>query len=159
MPLSTLALRFVSMARMSVGAASLVAPVHTCQLFGIPLESNVAIIARLFGIRDFLLGLYLWRSTSAYVPNSLANPLKPINVSSSNEDIECKIIERVRRRDLEVALGFGLICDAVDVASSTVCILEGNLTDLAKVGVVGGAVIFAAIGAWQLRVLRRDMQE
>ncbi|KAK5937290.1 hypothetical protein PMZ80_010590, partial [Knufia obscura] len=73
----------------------------------------------------------------------------------NNLSIQARTINTIRRDNLGVALWLGLVCDAVDVASSIACAMEGNLSDMAKLSVGAGAALFAAISAQQLRSLKK----
>ena len=142
MSTSKVGLRALATGRTIVGSSMLLMPLQAGPLFGVPLNSSAAVLGRLFGIRDLLMAIYLWRATNAYLQESTHGHARDDTKINSNY-LDCRDLNE---RDLKSVLSFGLICDSVDVVSCLVCILEGNLTDLAKVLAAGGAALFAVTG-------------
>jgi len=187
--MSSLTLKTLSILRMLVGSSTLLLPRQIAPVFGIPISPEATIIARLFGIRDFVLGAYLWKvvrdwdatrgngghTVTSNLPTDIQQrPLIPKGstatigqadkitgsslLESTDPSAQIQTITTIRRNNLCTALWLGLACDGVDVASSIVCTIEGNLSDMAKIGVGAGAALFSAIAAQQLRRLKREVE-
>lgn len=65
----------------------------------------------------------------------------------------------VRHNNVATALWLGVACDAVDILSCGVSLLEGNISDMAFLELGGAAVILTAAGLWQLNVLQKTRRE
>lgn len=180
-------IKTLSVLRMIIGSSSLLLPRQIGPVFGVPISPDGTIIARLLGIREFVLGAYLWKANRDRntllaqgtgngisknngtaqerllkpKPSSIATSQASPSISTSSGGPNTRIndmqtMEIIHRSKLTIALWLGVIVDCVDVFSCIACILEGNLSDLAKVSFGVGAVAFAAIGAQQLRILAKE---
>ncbi|ERF68311.1 hypothetical protein EPUS_02767 [Endocarpon pusillum Z07020] len=109
----------LSLLRTAVGLSSLILPAQTSRLFYIP-PSDSSILARLFGSRDLVLGLYLYLSRT--------------------DD------SKTRR----TALLLGMTVDAIDVLSTVACVLQGELGWEAATAAGGGAIAAIGLGWWGL---------
>lgn len=149
--MSAFLLQVLAVARTSVGLASLIMPGQISHLLGAPLSPPSHVIGRLFGIRDLVLGILLWKTLKATVDtkNGQAKPLltPPIENSPS---MSHTLLAAQHETFLRAAVLTGFIIDTVDVLSSAVCAYEGNLSDTAKIGVGVGAASFAALGGQYL---------
>jgi len=187
--MSSLSLKTLSTLRMLVGSSILILPRQIGPVFGIHISPEATIIARLFGIRDFVLGAYLWKAVRDWakvrgrgthttsrslateiqqrplIPKDSTTPIGQADrgtgishLDSSDPSAQIQTITTIRHNNLCTALWLGLVCDGVDVASSIVCTIEGNLSDMAKIGVGAGAALFTAIAAQQLHRLKREVE-
>lgn len=135
--LTTNIIRTIAVLRLSLGSASLTVPHSAIPLFGIPLTSDSAILARLFGIRELVLGGLLWA----------ARPHSDAARKNTSLDVD-------RGQELRRVLLAGLVVDAVDVCSCAVGALNGTL-DGPAIGLVGGgALVAVALGLLGLRGLK-----
>lgn len=185
--MSSPAIKTFSILRMFVGTTSLLFPRQFGPVFGVSISPEGTIIARLLGIREFVVGAYLWKANqdrNAYLakdtrvrkaetngtaqerllnskPSEIATGRANNGVAASGRGLnvgldDTQTIDSVLRDKLNAALWLNVIIDCVDVFSSIACMLEGTMSDLAKVSFGGGAVLFAAIGIAQLRILGRE---
>lgn len=121
--------------RAAVGIGSLIAPAQICGLFGIDFINGSTIMLRLFGARELVLASLLWRSQS-----------RARHLSSGKGGSE----KRAARESLRSVLWAGVFIDSIDIVSSAVCILEGNMSGKAIWLVGGGAAVFATLGGMGL---------
>jgi hypothetical protein len=131
--IATVPISALSIARMIIGSSMLLAPQLSASFFGVPLtpESNIA--GRLFGARDLILGVLLWKSRS--------------NLTKSILKADGVLMEDARR-DIKRLLWIGLLIDSIDVGSSLFGIWRGEMDGKAFGWVGGGAaggVILAGI--------------
>lgn len=146
---SKLALKTLSGTRMLVGAASLLFPSASSQLFGIDIDPRFSIIARFLAIRDLALGAYVYLSMTGFESSLLPTGQQRSGdktLTSSEEKEEKRVRSFWLKRQLQHATWLGVVCDSIDVGSSIVCIWEGNLTGRAIPLVGGGAAAFALVG-------------
>ena len=61
-PLPVFSTTLLAALRIAVGGSTLVLPLQASALFGVPMAPENKIMARLFGIRDLVLGVLLWTS-------------------------------------------------------------------------------------------------
>lgn len=141
---SQLAVKTLASTRMLVGAGCLLIPAISSRFFGIGLEAPSRIFARLFGIRDLVLGAYLLTSYIEYTSSGSGSAIALTPAAGQSYWLS---------RELRRALCIGLICDSVDVCSSILCIWEGNLSGRAIPLIGGGAAAFASLGVVGLRSL------
>jgi len=129
---------FISVARILAGSSALLTPQLAGQLYGIAIMPEANIVARLFGVRDLVIGAFLWSSRS--------------NLSRAIAKADgAKITEA--RRDLKNVLWMGMLCDSVDVCSCVVAVLTEGM-EWRAIGWVGvGAAVFTALGGVALRRL------
>jgi hypothetical protein len=137
--LNTLAngcISFLSIARILVGSSMLFAPRLAGQLFGVPIAPETNVVARLFGVRELVIGAFLWSGRG--------------NISRTAAKADAaKIMEA--RRDVRNILGLGMLCDSVDVCSSVVAVLTEGMQGRAISLVGGGAALLAALAGVALR--------
>ena len=126
----------LAIARMLFGGSTLLFPHHVAPFFGIPLAAQTTIVARLFGIRDFILGGLVWTAR--------ADDKAASKSAASQEG---------NRRELRRALVAGILTDAVDLCSAVVGVLDGTLEGPAIGWVAGGAAAMLALGVVTLRGL------
>ncbi|KIX00620.1 uncharacterized protein Z518_09685 [Rhinocladiella mackenziei CBS 650.93] len=174
--MSPISLKALSVLRMLVGTSCLVIPRQIGPLVGVSVAPEAVVFARLVGIRDFVLGAYLWKrvreweaaqtvggteSQRAPLIHKRTSGLEYGNITSgipqtvpNSEAFEGPTTTTLRQNmcneNLRSAVWLGLICDGVDIASCLVCTIEGNLSDLAKITLGGGAFVAAAIGPQHL---------
>jgi hypothetical protein len=127
---------FISVARILAGSSTLFTPQLAGQLFGLPINLETYVIARLFGVRDMIIGAYLW-SARGHVSQAIAR------------GDAAKIMQA--RRDVKNMLWMGMICDSVDVCSFAVAVLAEGMEGRAIGLVGGGAAAFAALAGVALR--------
>lgn len=118
--------------RMLVGGITVLIPMRTALLFGVPVAAPAIVVARLFGARDFVLGGLLWTAR----PNN-GNPATGADATGN--------------RELKRALWAGVMADLIDVGSCAVGVLDGTLPKRAIVGVGVGAAFFAGLGGILLK--------
>ena len=159
-------LRTLAVGRILVGAGTLILPSHSSFIFGltpaaIPLQTDgINVMGRLFGVRDATLGVFLWRSLSTFnsrapaVAGREARDGKGMETDRLIGNSAAEVEDAVARSQLTTALYLGMICDAVDVLSSILCIFEGSMTGRAIVFVGVGAFTFACMGFAGLRALK-----
>lgn len=102
--------------RIGVGAISLFAPPLSARLFGIEMNYHSRILSRLFGVRELVLGVLLWRAHSRV---SAAYG----GASGGKEEVRMEWC----RSDLRRVLLVGVVIDAVDAISSGVSVWEGSM--------------------------------
>lgn len=183
--MSPLSLRVLSTMRLIVGTSCICIPRQVGPLVGVPIVPESMILSRMVGIRDFVLGAYLWKRTSEWERVAAASSASGVGVdaplltkdpaATTPEGGLCGGPERpegetgggptltpIRGQEMEnaesalrSALWLGLVCDAVDIASMLVCSLEGNLSDLAKAAIGVGGGVAAAIAAQHLIAMRK----
>tara|TARA_R110002060_G_scaffold3453_1_gene5422 strand:- start:352 stop:792 length:441 start_codon:yes stop_codon:yes gene_type:complete len=129
---------FISITRAFAGASALFTPQLAGQLFGIPIYREANIIARLFGVRDLLLGLTLW----------IAH--RRVFRARAKSDT-AKFAES--KRDLNAVVWMGLICDSVDVCSCVIAVMAEGMEGRAIALTGGGAGLFVALAGLVLRRL------
>lgn len=136
---SSLAILSLSIIRCLVGGSALLFPIRAGSLFGITLNSSSAIMGRLFGARDLILG---------------AVALKARHQFAEAQPEDDMVRKQETLRDLRSILWIGLTLDLMDLGSCVVGILEGGLLEKAQVSIGGGAagaVLLAIIGLRGLR--------
>lgn len=178
----TLTLRTLAAARFMVGAGSLIVPAHSAVFFGAaPAGTTLAatgVIGRLFGVRDAVMGGYLWLALSKY--KNLVDgregvkgehgtvkadgERQPLNGSTASVstmldsgDVGAAVTtseDSIELHQLKTALWIGVICDTVDVASSLICLADGAMSTRGLVLTTAGAATFACIGSVGLRAIR-----
>lgn len=110
----------LSVLRSTVGITSLLLPTLASRIFYIP-ASTSGIMFRLFGSRDLVLGSYLF-------------------LARNGVSVEAR----------RTALLLGMVVDGIDVLSTVVCMMQGELGWQAGVWVGAGALMFVAMGWWGL---------
>jgi hypothetical protein len=152
-----LPLYFLSATRILVGASTLLLPSISGELFGIPSNAESLIIARLFGVRDLVIGAYLWTSLGNV---SSSTSQTESDDAGENETLKdppdaLALDEKTKAfwltRQVRHALWLGVICDAVDACSSIAAVLDGSMSGRAIPLVGGGAVVFTLLGVVGLR--------
>ncbi|KAJ9603531.1 hypothetical protein H2200_011717 [Cladophialophora chaetospira] len=162
---STISLKSLASLRMVVGASCLLIPRQAGAIWGVPLAAGgeSVLFGRMVGIRDFVLGAYLWKRTaegekvwkrvgdsatkSPLLKNSSADVSGiPAFAQSSTADGS----QETAMANVRSALWLGLICDLVDVVSVGACWVEGvPISGMGEFCIGGGAVLFSAIaGQW-----------
>ena len=114
--------------RMTVGGATLLFPMQCSALFGVPMAPENKIMARLFGVRDLVLGVLLWTAR---------NHSSTSSITSAN-GAEDGFLRRT--------LWAGLTVDVIDVCSCAWGELDGTVSNRAVLGVGAGAASFAGLG-------------
>ena len=181
--MSPLSLKTLSALRMVVGTSCLLVPRQAGPLFGVVVSPESMILGRMTGIRDLVLGAYLWKRVRDWEEAKIRpeigiighrQPLIP-KIFSPEDGINAPEVRQgehesrrltgarqntsVSTSNVASALWLGLITDGVDVASCIVCSIEGNLSTLAQVSLGGGAVLFTAIAAQHMLIMRRERTE
>jgi hypothetical protein len=154
-------------------------------MFGVPLAPGPesVLFGRLTGIRDFVLGAYLWKRTgeleaarkqqgarlgllkNQYGHNVNGEAVKgatttanvgALGINGSGSAQAEGVAEEVALSNLRSALWLGLVCDLVDVVSVTASWIGGNpISVLGEVSIGGGAALFVAIAGQALWSMRR----
>jgi hypothetical protein len=167
---TSLALRFLSSARILVGTGCLLLPAHSAVLAGAsPAGTSAAavnVIARLFGSRDLVLGGYLWVALSKYdrklegiVENTIipggSKEREPLAAVKSNDGPLGENKHDVGEvQHLRAALWLGLTCDVIDVVSTLFCVVDAEMGTRGMVIATGGAVLLATLGAMGLKIIK-----
>lgn len=122
------AIRALSYARIATGAACLVAPQLTCALFKYNVPVGSALLVRMVGARDGVLGELLLTAEDKDAPDG-------------------------GRREMKRAIWAGIAADAIDMGSLAYAVAKGHVGKPVG-GLFGaGAVVFVGLGAWGLRGL------
>ena len=165
----------MALLRMVVGASCVLVPRPAGIFWGVPLAAGAESLhyARMFGVRDFILGAYLWKRLGdserararqgTDVTKGLLN--KSAGMRGTDQTSSSAIPDAAETTDLEhttvscnlsSAVFIGMIVDIVDAISVSLLWMEGTpLSVKAEILVGGGAVLFAAIGAQYLLASRR----
>jgi hypothetical protein len=136
--LANCCISLISVSRIFAGSSTLFTPQLAGQLYGIPITYEANVVARLFGVRDLVIGAFLWSARS--------------NLSRAIAKADgVKITEA--GRDVKTLLWMGMICDSVDVCSCVVAVFTEGMEGRA-IGWVGvGAAVLAALAGVALRRL------
>lgn len=170
-----LSLRALAAARILVGSGTLLLPSQSAWIFGLSPSIAAASgapgltsLARLFGVRDMVMGGYLWTSLSSFESSTpatrhisaadakmAASEVEPLTSDRQASHVAIEELEQYSAtRQLRHAIWLGLMCDSVDVCGGLACFLENGMSGQAMVLVYGGAALFASIGAIGLRAMR-----
>ncbi|KIW68959.1 hypothetical protein PV04_04870 [Phialophora macrospora] len=176
-----LSLKTLSALRMAVGASCLLIPRHAGAMWGVPLAAGgeSALFGRMVGVRDFVLGAYLWRrvgdveratKTTADAPfreSLLRKPAGGAAAAAGGEDGGAGGAKGIpafaqsseaavsvspidhATSNLRSALWLGLICDLVDLVSVGACWVEGNPISAMGELSIGGGAALFAAVAGQ----------
>ncbi len=99
-------------------------------------EANI--VARLFGVRDVVIGAFLWSAR-----NKVSRAIAKVDGARITD----------ARQDLKYVLWMGMLCDSVDICSCVVAVLAEGMEGKA-IGWVGvGAAFFVAAAGVALRRL------
>lgn len=130
-PISTstsYAIKTLSYMRIAAGAACLIAPQFTCALFKYNVPVGSALLVRMVGARDGVLGELL--------------------LTAQDKDASDG-----GRREMRRAIWTGMAADAIDIGSLVYAVAKGHALKSSG-GLFGaGAVVFMGLGAWGLRGL------
>lgn len=125
---TTYAIKALSYMRIATGAACLVAPQFTCALFKYNVPIGSALLVRMVGGRDGVLGELLLTAQDKDAPDG-------------------------GRRETKRAIWTGMAADAIDIGSLAYAVAKGHALKSTG-GLFGaGAVVFMGLGAWGLRGL------
>lgn len=170
-----LSLRALATARILVGSSTLLLPSQSAWIFGLSPSISAAAsapglsaLARLFGVRDMVMGGYLWTSLSGLESSTSKTrnigatdgkvataESEPLSSHGRTGHVASDEVERYSAtRQLRHAIWLGLICDSVDVFGGLACFLESGMGWQAIVLVYGGAALFASIGIAGVRAMR-----
>jgi hypothetical protein len=131
-------INFISVGRILAGSSALFAPQFAGQFFGIALMPEANIVARLFGVRDVVIGAFLWSAR-----NKVSRAIAKVDGARITD----------ARQDLKYVLWMGMLCDSVDICSCVVAVLAEGMEGKA-IGWVGvGAAFFVAAAGVALRRL------
>ncbi|KAJ4985394.1 hypothetical protein SVAN01_09149 [Stagonosporopsis vannaccii] len=122
------AIRAISYLRLGVGAVSLVAPQFACTLFKYNVPVGSALLVRMVGARDGVLGGLL---------------LTAGDESASDGG----------RKEIRRAIWTAMVSDFIDVGSLVLGIAMGQVDESVGIPFSAGAVICVGLGAWVLRNL------
>ena len=115
--------------RGAVGLGTWVAPHVSIPLFGLTRpDGSGAVVARLFGVRDFVLAASLI-----------------IYAAPGDRDV------------MRAAVVANIVCDSVDVVACLIGYARGEISNKALMLVGGGAAFFAALGAIAYRGLDKQL--
>ncbi|KAF2243735.1 hypothetical protein BU26DRAFT_523327 [Trematosphaeria pertusa] len=121
---SSSAVEALHLIRIGLGLACIVAPRWTCAVFQFSIPEGSAILVRLFGVRDLILGALL----------------------TTNED-------KVSRREMKRVVWANIGADAVDMCSIAFALATGTLGKLPAGLFAGGAAVGLGLEALGLRGL------
>jgi hypothetical protein len=125
---TTYAIKALSYMRIATGAACLVAPQFTCALFRYNVPVGSALLVRMVGARDGVMGELLLTAQDKDAPDG-------------------------GRREMRRAIWTGMAADAIDIGSLAYAVSKGHALKSTG-GLFGaGAVVFMGLGAWGLRGL------
>lgn len=125
---TTYAIKALSYMRIATGAACLIAPQLTCALFKYNVPIGSALLVRMVGARDGVMGELLLTA-------------------------EDKNARDGGRREMRRAIWTGMAADAIDIGSLAYAVAKGHAAKSTG-GLFGaGAVVFIGLGAWGLRGL------
>jgi hypothetical protein len=160
---STLPLRALSALRIAVGFSSLLLPRQSSLLFGVPLStagSEALLYGRLFGIRDLVIGAYLWKRLNALelARSNTANIKAQDGVTKPliNDATSSPVSVHHAEENVGAALWLGLIVDLTDIGSVAITQLSGSpISLLGEISLGGGAAVFSGLAGWWLINARR----
>lgn len=122
------AVKTLAYMRIATGAACLVAPQFTCALFRLNIPVGSALLVRMIGARDGVLGELLLTAEDRNAPDG-------------------------GRRELRRAIWAGMAADAIDIGSLVYAVAKGHVGKPTG-GLFGaGAIVFMGLGAWGLKDL------
>ncbi|KEF62913.1 uncharacterized protein A1O9_00887 [Exophiala aquamarina CBS 119918] len=177
--MSSTIIKTLSVMRMAAGLSTLIVPRQVGPLFGLAMSPESSLLARLFGSRDFVVGAYLWKTAREWDTSQVQQLqgeegvreglLSRTDSSSHGSGTAAKSdgvpgfaqdqgnyisTATVRHNNVTTALWLGVACDAVDILSATVCLIERNISDLAFLELGSAALVLTAAGLWQLKVMQ-----
>lgn len=171
-----LSLKALSSLRMLIGASCVLVPRQAGAIWGVPLAAGPesVLFGRMVGVRDFVLGAYLWKRVRDYEKNASAlgggglgndsssRPLlKTATGAAAPGSVETGVLSLSQQQEhaaatLKSAVWLGLLCDLVDFAGVGVAWVAGDpISPLGEVCIGGGAAIFAAVAGQYLWMSRR----
>lgn len=121
-------IKTVSVLRIIFGAACVIAPQLTFEIFFYPVPTAFSILPRLFGIRELLLGALLFSAEDRNIPSG-------------------------GRREITRTLWANIAADSVDLISIMLSFAQGNLGRLPAVALGGGAGILLIVEGMVMRRL------
>lgn len=136
-PITNTTLTTLAVARILVGAGSLVSPQRSCALLGLEYHRSSAMLSRLFGGRDFALGAALYWALRKYWVQR--------GVEEGKKRDEVGLASFWLLRQLRMVVWLGVICDAIDIASVAVGVLEGTLERGSPVVSLGAPAVGATL--------------
>lgn len=110
-------IKTLSILRIILGAACVIAPQTSCELFFYPVPAAFSVLPRLFGIRDLALGVLLITAEDKHTPSG-------------------------GRRELGRMLWANIAADSVDTMSIMLSLAQGNIGRLPAAAFGVGAGIF-----------------
>jgi hypothetical protein len=122
------AIKALSYFRIATGAACLIAPQFTCALFRYNVPVGSALLVRMVGARDAVLGELLLTAEDRSAPDG-------------------------GRREMRRAIWTGIAADAVDIGSLAYAVAKGHAGKPTGALFGAGAVVFMGLGAMGLRGL------
>ncbi|BGP55176.1 hypothetical protein JCM8202_006353 [Rhodotorula sphaerocarpa] len=134
----------LSVLHVTVGASSLLAPSWTASLFGLVPSPSARFVTRLFGSRDLALGLAILSTKRT----------SSLNSAGANANTAGRIRSRAGAALSDSARGALLAANwinGLDVVSSLVCWLQGDIGETAFLLGGPGAAFLLALGVWSLR--------
>jgi hypothetical protein len=127
-PIAFYTIKAFGYARISLGAASLLAPRFTCGLFALNICNETATVARLFGVRGVALGELL--------------------VTADD-----KTLSDGGRRELRRLLRANVGCDLIDICSLAFAVAGGHMDQLPGALLMGCAAMCVGMGLLGLKTL------
>jgi hypothetical protein len=122
------AIKALAYTRIAAGAACVIAPQFTCTLFKYNVPIGSALLVRMFGARDAVIGELLLTAQDKNAPDG-------------------------GRREMRRALWANIAADAFDIGSVAYAVAKGHVGKSTG-GLLGaGAMVFIGLGAWGLRGL------
>ena len=122
------AIKALSYMRIATGAACLIAPQFTCALFRYNIPAGSALLVRMVGARDGVLGELLLTAEDKNAPDE-------------------------GRREMSRAIWTGIAADAIDIGSLAYAVAKGHAAKSTGALFGAGAVVFIGLGAMGLRGL------
>lgn len=178
-----LPLKTLSALRMVIGTSCLLIPRQAGAIWGVPLAAGPesVLFARMAGIRDFVLGAYLWKRTGDVEKVRKIGAQEGMGVrtgllgktsgfggqaGATTTAAESRLIDAHAEAEtaqddqalsnIRSALWLGLVCDLVDLASVGIGFIEGNpISGMGEFCIGGGAALFAAVAGQALWAGRR----
>jgi len=90
--MSPLSLKTLSVLRMLVGTSCLLIPRQIGPLVGVPIVPESMVLGRMLGIRDFVLGAYLWKTIRDWEASKLPGSLHEADAAERRQPLVPKAL-------------------------------------------------------------------
>jgi hypothetical protein len=144
--MTSLAINTLAIARMGIGAASLVAPLQIASAFLLPVAPIAILPIRLAGARDLAIGGLLWHASRTQSVPLVGNKNEQQSLLGKDNLPDSNMLRSV--------LWVNIAVDAIDVLSVAACLAEGAVPLDGGAVFIGGAMAFVGLGSWALMKMK-----